>query len=136
MEGREPFQHRISRQRVGQSPEWTRMIFGERDISIELAWAGKRFAFGPRVVFRRIRVASRGDKCAKKLNVFLIYQPVLIHIDRGRNIIGIRKGILEKSIQYPHVVGSPSVIAVQIAEHDQFGVSLYSMGGNRELPVS
>src|ERR1035441_2981935 len=46
MESGEPLQHRIACQRVGQSPERTRMIFGERDITIELPGAGERLAFG------------------------------------------------------------------------------------------
>ena len=111
------------------------MIFGERDLSIEFAWPGKWFAFGSRVVFRRIGVAPGSDKCARKSDVFLVYQPVLVHVDLTRETIGKRKRFLEKGIQYLQVISCPMVIAVQIAQHDQFGVSLNSMGGNRKLPV-
>jgi hypothetical protein len=136
MEAGEPFQRRISSEQIGQSPERTGMIFAERDISIELTRTGKGIALGPRDLFCRIRVAVGCDKGAKKPNVFLVDHTVLIHVDLTRNIIGEGKWIFEKGIQYLQVISCPAVIAVQIAEHDQFGVRLHTMGGNREFPVS
>ncbi len=94
------------------------MIFGQCDISIELARPRKRVTFGPCVFFRCIGITSRFDKCAKKPDVLIVYQSVLIHVDLKCHRIGNRERILEKGIEYLQVVGSPSMITVQIAEHE------------------
>jgi hypothetical protein len=120
---------------IRESPLRALVVFRHRNITIEFSRLGEHRSSGSRLLLGSVWITATRDEGTENRNILQVDEPVLVHVNLPNNFVGRAEGVTKKCVEPFEIFRSPFPIAVQIAQHDQFGPNLHSVDRDSQLPI-